>query len=595
MSSTQSTLEPIADNPTPIVAIHKNQFGYEVVNRDSGMWLDKNNAKFWVAKDGGGVVDSILLQDDNDLKSIIDRGNIQASPEETMMGAAGSMCIYMEKGDKDFYVLPDPLGGSLLYKYQDSDLVAFSSDLRQMVDWLSSTGRRINKSYLYFSMILSVGNGLFGNSSYENIEVLPAHSYLRISGGRIHVCEYPVEEYLLNCDEAYDELLQRSESEIANNIRAVANKEMSLRVSHLTGGFDSRLVLSSILSEKLQESFSFMCSGPSQTKDKAIAHGLAVNYGLTMTKDFGLQDRYVPSDEAEKSYWGTVYSAGMRPHFFTHDGHEKIGGAAIVSGGYGECFRSFYSHKIGSGESIEFAARKVWGLEKVKNENIVNPEVLECIVAGTINYLKGKLEKGWELHQALDLMYLNERNRYHIGNSAMLVSRKTLRVDPLYSLSGIKAALHVGPEKRAANMVGLDLMHKMQPGLMNFKFGDKKFPGIARKKYPALNSIDLPLGKPNYRGRVTKKIMSSSKKGASDADLIKANKLNASLWQVVKLEESKKELSALMRSDKFDIESAKKFLNLKYINDLVSRELNNRVKIRQVHQCKEILKFCFHE
>lgn len=508
-----------------------------------------------------------------------------------MLAASGSICAYLvDEKRKQAYMMPDPLGGCLCYRYEDREVIAYSSDLRHMVDWLTSIGKSPKTSSHYFAMILSIGNGAYGHSSYEGITVLPGHVYVSISNGKAVEHQYPVNDYLLDRSEPLEHLIDKAVGEIRHNVRAIINHPAPRKIAHLTGGFDTRLVLSAILAEGKQDSFRFMCSGPSGTIDKTTAHGLAVKYGLSMTNSDGLLTRVMAKDADEQSRWGMLYSAGMRPNCKIDDGHDVSDQTIIVSGGYGECARSFYSQKVPADTPPSEVAYTIWNhslTSSEKGNRITSSGVAQMIAEDTGRYLEQRLKDGWEMPEALDLMYAEQRNRYFVGNIATLFSRKTPRFDPLYSLSSLKAALSVTAEERQFNKVGFEIMRRLQPELMAMKFGGKEFSEATYAEFPSINSVDHPVGTALYDDIAPAQHIADKANKITSKDVEVANRIGGTAWQVARLSDAQSTCKRLLSKDD-DLYSV---MDQGAVESMLSGPIRNRVKMRQVHLLKSILSY----
>lgn len=78
---------------------------------------------------------------------------------------------------------------------------------------------------------------------------------------------------------------------------------------------------------------------------------------------------------------------------------------------------------------------------------------------------------------SLDFVYMNRRNRYYVGEISRSLSAFSTRLDPLYSLSGASLGLRVDGQMRQANVIGMDLMERMTPGLSSLPFDTDRFTG----------------------------------------------------------------------------------------------------------------------
>lgn len=259
--------------------------------------------------------------------------------------------------------------------------------------------------------------------------------------------------------------------DIKRNIEAVSNSRRENIICHLTGGFDSRLVASAVVKYGNKDDVYFYCSGPPSSIDKKIAHGLADEFNLKMSRFGGLIRDPVKSKKTVQN--SVCFFSGMIERSPVNGEHKKNKNSLILSGGYGECYRSFYSKKSYS------SVNSFWPKKK-----IILDEVEDKIDLLTEEYVASLQSKGLTEDQALDLMYVEQRNRYFVGNIAMHFSRKTPRFDPLYSINAVIAALMLEPTKRQDNYLGYQVMRSMDEGFLKKKFNSYKFGDTVFSEFP---------------------------------------------------------------------------------------------------------------
>jgi len=94
------------------------------------------------------------------------------------------------------------------------------------------------------------------------------------------------------------------------------------------------------------------------------------------------------------------------------------------------------------------------------------------------------------LNDALQLIYLQEKNRYFVGNITLSFSRHTPRIDPLYSFFGFKAAYKLNFEDRANRLLMYDLMDRFNERLARLRFGTTSWSEyLIKKKNIAIENL----------------------------------------------------------------------------------------------------------
>lgn len=197
------------------------------------------------------------------------------------------------------------------------------------------------------------------------------------------------------------------------------------------------------------------------------------------------------------------------------------------------------------------------------------------------------------LQQALDIMYVEQRSRYFSGIADILFSRKVAKIAPLYSLPILKASMLVTQEERAANIVGLTLMHKLCPELLCFKFHKKKFAQLALQRFPKLDSVTLPVWMPRYDEHKKQTIETVQNKPIVTKEILqKAHAMDASPLQVAQLHTAQQGCRRLL--NKYgDILDA--IIDRSSLQFFVTADHTNRVDIRRTHFIYDLLCYLTNE
>ena len=535
-----------------------------------GDFIEINKNRY--AIDGVGILNGSLVTEKNDL--------INANKKIDLFSLRGAISVYEEVLiDKVPYlkINPDPIGSCLIYSYNKKGVVAFSSDLESMVFWLKSQGVDVKKSNFYQAMVLAIGDGAFGYTSYEDISALESSKYVVAYQNRHQILDYGVEEYLKS-EGSYECLLNAAEKDIKDNIKAISESRLD-KIAHLTGGMDSRLVVSAISSMGDLGKYSIFCSGQHGYPDFDTAYALCSVLGAKMTNKQSLIQKNIPKDFQQYYKWSSLDNNGMLSNQPTNIGMTGNKNTLVVSGGYGECLRGYNLHCKDA--SLDYVINNLWPL--CNSENTVRvpvqKEVVDEVKSSLGAYLISKLENGWSINDALQLIYLQEKNRYFVGNISKSYSRYTPRVDPLYSLPAFKAAYSLGVEDRADRVLMYDLMCRFDARLASFEFGTTAWPdtlykkrGLVERKLTKSRDVTFESYKNTSNIDWLSKVSEQSKKEAIS--------LGAPAWQVHNYQDIQK-LSKIIISKHPEFFNS--FDKIRVMR-LLSNRLENRQNIRKVFQ-----------
>lgn len=438
----------------------------------------RNADRAVVAAHGVGVLRGRLVADTESAADILER-NGRTPLKELGQDIRGSLTLYvLEVEAQRLSVLPDPLGGGLVFLWKGTAGQAVSSDLAALVSFLELIGEGPKKSLEYVAAYVATGSGGLVDSSYENVVALSQFSYIEVSPGGVSIHTYPGEREFFESKMSYEDSLDAAQAEITANINALSESDHRRKVAHLTGGVDSRMVLASILSTMNDPQFVFYCSGGPTEPDKIVAQRLAVEFGLTMTDHGGLDAITAPVTLDDQLLWPFQQTAGIISGV-SHAGIARTA-TAIASGGYGELFRSFYNKGTAHTGSMQEAAERMFGrlafgLET--DRRLLADEFSQKTQSRLAAIVESAAASGVREDGRLDFVYMNRRNRYYVGEISRSLSPFAARFDPLYSLSGASLGLRVDGRMREANVIGMDLIERMTPGLSLLPFDTDRFAG----------------------------------------------------------------------------------------------------------------------
>lgn len=497
----------------------------------------------------------------------------------------GSLCAtILNKENDELFIVPDPLGSAIIFYYDCPSMKIFSTTLEGILEVLKQLDITVEKNIDYFLEVMTLGKSGFIESPYHNIYSLKPFQYIMINEKSINIIDNTLKENIIEESKSMsvETLCERIEKDIEKNLKLVTeHQNKGLKISHLTGGFDSRLIAASLFNKNNSNLYYFSCSGRKGSADKDISVNLSKHFGFIHSNFAGNIAKEVPQNYEEDIMWGLNYTNGLlaniNPTYLNEDN-------VILSGGYGESYRTFYTKNINFNDynSLEEIAYKLWpALNINKDKAIVTKEFVQEFIKRFRTIILEGLESGIPEESVLDYLYLRIRNRYFVGQISFYHSLKNTRFDPLYSIYGSLGSLYQPLEIRRSNTIGLRLLQKASSEMLNLPFDSERITETFEELYGKQPRLKF---KENYKFKEFKKDMPENKsirKKATKEHEEKANKIRAYLYQVLEEENAKKGLKTVLLNTNIEIKN--RYLNLEIINNLINKEINNRVDLRILH------------
>lgn len=570
----------------PVILMQKDASGklgrFSYLPKGDEVGFNLNGDNYSVSIHGAGWVRNRIVTSGKDFIEIsrgIDPRNI---PESVGAKQRGSLCTYLMRHGTIF-ILPDPLGGCILFRYNSKNLVAYSSDLAALIKAVKDTGETPTKNLNYVIELVATGNGGFNSSSYNDVVALEQFEFVEINQNRVSIKSYGLASAFFQPLASYEYAFESSRDELLGNAEAVLQETGRNKIAHLTGGFDSRLVLAALVGAGLnKDEFKFNCSGHIDLPDKFISTQLCGHLGLTMTNSVGSIKK---KNELGNSLYRTEGLIKFDPP------HSALRNHLLLAGGYGECFRSFYANRydLQADTKIENLLASLHGSKFSQDgDRLISDSFYEDYKVKVSAFIADSIKKGIRRDAVLDYMYVAKRNRYFVGLISNFQSNTSPRVDPLYSISGIRAALQLPRRERVANITGLDLMRSFSEELAALPFDSERI----SPEYEAMRGT---ISRLQFNGSRPKMLNEAVMEGeinsiaATPKHIAKAKALRATLWQVVYMEPIQKEIQAFINSG--NKRSIANVFNLKMINRLTTRDLNNRAHLRSLYSVYDVLKW----
>lgn len=436
--------------------------------------------------DGCVIVAGKACCDSSDLSHVLPADFDQFSPDQIARWWALNVrdvgALYVRDTIEGWVACyPDPLGAAIAFTYHDGQTSAISTDMGSLVSVLQSRGISLHPSVAFQAERLLLGNGGLHPSSFREIDALRAFHYAVLVGDVVRVHALDLDEYY--ADKSKHDLFEMLVADVCESIHAIAQSNHEYHIAHLTGGFDSRLVLSAIMSEGLVDRFRFFCSGPEGSKDRRIADGLTASLGLRRSAGAGLA-MATPDSDAERLVGPIFNAAGLMETGML--GREPTVSIAAMGGGYGEILRTFFGNRTISRDGITVSPDAVRSSFLMTHDLPIKKHAADEIVDLLVQRLTTLvMEKDMDF--APDALYTDVRNRYHMGQGSLMASRFGSRFNPLYSVAGYYLASRVTQRVRGANVIGVDLMEHLCPRLLRYPFDKERFSEelLTQRKLPS--------------------------------------------------------------------------------------------------------------
>ncbi|MGP4981892.1 hypothetical protein ACTXO4_10970 [Glutamicibacter arilaitensis] len=455
---------------------------------------------------GSGAIGDSFVSNLDTLRSIVQKFSNINDMISLIKDAAGSFTLQiLDENTGSIYFLNDPLGGGLIIKYLDDSLEAYAVDVVSIKMALTLYGVSLTRSLEY--QIASFGTGtasLACDLPYDELTVMPAGVGIKLAAtGSSTIIDYGVNSYIYEGNNnSYQDLIELGIDSMKRNICAVSTVPSKMHLADITGGFDSRLVLSGILSSGLQDLFTL--SSIYENKEWEFAEGLSRVSGIPLTSERGWVRGVHRNDNFyEDCFASSRPSGGVIPN----DLNPLAGPGATVSlqGGYGETFRTFSNYYVDPNKNISFEemCHELWKWTKMSRLQFEGHKLfVDEAIPRLSNLVHRIFDRGINFELGPDLypniLYMQLRNRYWIGQQSYWSSRIQVRFDPLYNRHLIAAAHKIDFWRRKSNFVGLDAMNLMTPQLLEFPWfqGDRVSARYRKEKYDPTTS-PFPKGKTN--------------------------------------------------------------------------------------------------
>lgn len=383
----------------------------------------------------------------------------------------------------------DPFGYYPLFTYRRDGIFCAGNRIARIVDELAKLGRVLRRDMTVHGWFTVQGSGAFDLSAYQDIALLPPGTTIHLDDrNRVTFCTKPMAD-LFYSTRPIEELIDDAAHEILGSIRALTGGAFSHRICDLTGGMDSRLVLSAIIHAKAEDAFLFYTKGRYPNPDANVAALIRKQFCLRKASHV-FPPKPVQLTPFERLRTSTGHVDGLLSTFFEAGPASTTPDRTLsIGGGSGELLREFWA----SGHPAAAKRIRRWfdvlrpgtaapvplsplydKARKLKSRStFLQPALSDVMVEQVSAFAHQSLAAGIRPEHIGDLFYLSSRAKYHFG--VWWASSSRARFHPLYSPAALKAAHAIPNADKAANRLGFELMRRFCPQLAAVPFADKRW------------------------------------------------------------------------------------------------------------------------
>lgn len=379
----------------------------------------------------------------------------------------GRFCLVQQNGDGSVLARTDSMGQDILYYYTNQRQWGISNSFLMLAKHLKENG--INLSADVDSMRLGliprtiVHSPICADTYIREIKILPADRYIKINGIGDNLA---IE--LIKCGdlgnsgfvgkEEYVETLTSFATKAGERSQALLRYFVDRVKVDITGGQDSRLVLSLIAASNHNLSEINFHSNRRYEADFSAASGIAKELGFYIRN----QPFPLSRTSVENTYelWKLGNAATYLPVYPPLGCQPQD--ALHFHGACGECYRDYYNYR-----AVDFAH---------KIADITMDRDLGLAFNRKLAKAFGEMDEDMAAPESMMIHYRHFRSRFHFGRSTYR-SLTGIVISPLASPELIKATKFLSAEARTRSQLALDIILLTCPKLSKLPFDkeSKKF------------------------------------------------------------------------------------------------------------------------
>lgn len=385
-------------------------------------------------------------------------------------------------------IISDFFGFSTIFYTQVGNKFAISIHFDALISYLKknnfTTTLNYAEIYPYFaSNNVVLSQAYSAQTSCTEIKRLPPNKFIEIKNNDIKIKTH----VNLNVNKTYDELMRNGLKKTISSLANLKKMSYSTIEQSLSGGKDSRCVLSLALHANLQDSLTIRTSPKYEDGGKVQSKIIDDDFDIALDIVSSLDLKW---SKAKKSI---AYPISFKDSIDSYRFHRSANYFAFnytkynrkliasdlhieIAGGVGDAFRSpwgNYLRKLKRGpeilkvnNNIGLAANLVFSLLVKKNEKLLN-----IFNESQKLFTKEIMDIGGEtFFEAIDNHYLCHRNRYHFGNHKQAIEDGVLLYYPLAVKEFIYASKLLSYEDRSKGKMSFDIINILDKSLHSFGY-----------------------------------------------------------------------------------------------------------------------------
>lgn len=400
-------------------------------------------------------------------------------------------------------ITADPLGIAMLYRAETADVVVVANRAALAARAVTAPGATPSRDVEAAAGMAYAGHLPGDRTGFTAVRVLPAASRVLLHPER-HPRVQTWSEMPWVDDPVGSRPVADAVEEATEHLRALVHLYAAvpawLHTNELTGGHDSRLVLSLLLSAGTAHDFVHVTWGSPDLPDVRVAADLADRYGLALRAAGRPPAR--PKPGGGDGAGGGVLAAGpdrrprprrpaqdhetqLREHVWATSGARSIwdlwrpaapgGSPSLATGGQlGGVLRTAYGRSAGLRSMADLERYVRCGALGRDGAGLLRADVRHHHDDLVVRQLARLRPDGGTPQDAADGLYQQARLRRWFGSGQELDRRN--RVFPLYSMPAIRAAFAIGSTARRAEVLHLGVMLACRPELARLPFAGPAWP-----------------------------------------------------------------------------------------------------------------------
>lgn len=400
--------------------------------------------------------------------------------------ALGEWMAIAESGEfehRSYVVLGDSSGYCPIFFAEAGDNVIVADTFMGAVHGLKQFGVAPELDVAHYAATLFPAHPHFDNPSVRrtmssDIRILGIDEALLVRDSGLQIVRRSVLSPTSNY--SYEDLLERGSQLVHSSINQLSGVEGLQKILSLSGGVDSRLVLSLISASGLTDEFQLSSVDPRTWKNKNTREVIERDIAIadTIRKNLGLEwatvgDReFLQFDFRDSLNFHQSYKSNFAHTFSAPPGHTIPSDLKITfRGGGGELLRTTLTGERIAEQIRNKAWKRVdnlgftdWYMSRYPMLKEERPLVREYM-AETFDSVHGS-----SLIEKLNELYRNTRNRTHFGHVRQSGSANNYAFHPLSNQYFIQASQMLDFEERANGKIVRDLYNLNDPSFLDLPF-----------------------------------------------------------------------------------------------------------------------------